>query len=244
MLPCLSFFSLSVPTYGLCAVLGLLLGFALAALRVRRAGLSAEALLQTVGIVLLGVLLGGKLLYLAVTFTPPSLLTVLRAGDLTPLFGGGMVYYGGLLGGLLALPPGARFAGVKPAPYLSAALPSIPLAHAVGRVGCYLAGCCYGFPYGGPLSQIPADASLGTAFPVPLAEAAGELVLCAALVLLGRRRTLTLPTYLAPYAVLRFLLEFLRGDEGRGVWLLSTSQWISLFILLTLIGYRCLRTRK
>lgn len=76
-------------------------------------------------------------------------------------------------------------------------------------------------------------------------EAAWNLVLFLLLARLQRRgRDRLLPLYLALYAPARFLLEFLRGDAYRGIFLgLSTSQWISLFLFPAAL-YALLRPRN
>jgi len=93
-----------------------------------------------------------------------------------------------------------------------------------GRIGCYSAGCCYGIRL--------AD---GTRFPVQLLEAGFCFAaLIAFLVTKPERRwpgTPLFPIYLITYSAGRFALEFLRGDANRGVWLLSTSQWIALVLI-------------
>lgn len=117
-------------------------------------------------------------------------------------------------------------------------VPACPLFMVFGRLGCFLGGCCYGvpipwgvtFPAG---SLAPAGVPL---FPSQLAEAAGQAVLF--FLLLRLRDRVQKPTnlvwlYIAPYSLLRFVLEFGRGDTARGFWwLLSTSQWLSLGLLL------------
>lgn len=119
------------------------------------------------------------------------------------------------------------------------------LGHAVGRLGCFFNGCCHGAPTSVPwavtFTHPFADmdpALLGVALhPTQLYEAAGELVL-AAVIIRGvlpavRARRIRQGTgfflYAGGYSLLRFLVEFLRGDD-RGSLLpgLSPSQWVSL----------------
>lgn len=114
--------------------------------------------------------------------------------------------------------------------------PSIPLFMVFGRMGCFLGGCCYGVP--APWGVVFPEGSLAPAgvpmFPSQLAEAAGQLLLFIALALFARRDTrkwLVFPLYLGGYAVLRFILEFWRGDPERGVWILSVAQWTSIALL-------------
>ena len=93
-----------------------------------------------------------------------------------------------------------------------------------GRVGCYCAGCCYGI-----------ELADGSQFPVQLVEAGFcFMLLLTFLIVKPERRWPGLPlfpVYLITYSVGRFLLEFVRGDSNRGIWILSTSQWIALALI-------------
>ena len=174
----------------------------------------------------------GNILYLAVTYTPKELLNLLARGKYQ-IFQEGFVFYGGLIGGGLGAFLGAGTARCSGVAILEAALPAVPFAHGIGRIGCMLAGCCHGMPYSGPMA-VP-DALTGvTYFPVPLLEAVVNCLIGFYLVHLsknGKRVNEMLWVYLISYSVARFLLEFLRGDSIRGALLgLSTSQWISAAI--------------
>lgn len=120
---------------------------------------------------------------------------------------GGSVFYGGLLGGILA---GAVYLRRKGRPldlWASLTAPAIPLFHVFGRVGCFLGGCCYGLPsaWGFVYRYSPvAEANGVSRFPVQLVEAAWNLVLFLLLARLQRRgRDRLLPLYLALYAPAR-----------------------------------------
>ena len=225
MHPFFEVLGLRIPAYGTMVLLGALTALGIFWHRVgaqerRRALLAA-------GAALLGALLGAKGLYL---LTGPEGLT-LRERLL-----GGFVFYGGLAGGLAAGSLAARRLRLAALPLLDAAAPAIAIGHGIGRVGCFLAGCCYGRPMDPPLGIVlpealgaPRDIPL---FPVQLLEAACNLALGGFLLWFGRRRYpagRTAGLYLLLYAVERFLLEFLRGDAARGAAHgLSTSQWGAL----------------
>lgn len=120
------------------------------------------------------------------------------------------------------------------------------LGHWLGRIGCFLNGCCHGRPTGLPwgvaFTSPAADldpALLGVRLhPTQLYEAAGELALglCLALLVLPRirakrwRQGTAFFLYLGGYSALRFLIETLRGDDRGGFLssLLSPSQWVSV----------------
>lgn len=161
-----------------------------------------------------------------------------RLESLIPVFGGA-VFYGGLIGGLIAGYLYFRHTRVELEPYADIAAVSIPMFHTFGRIGCFLSGCCYGIPWehGVTYTCSPIPSANGVArFPVQLVEASLNLILCLVLMGLLKRGKLKghlLHLYLMVYPVYRFLLEFLRGDEYRGfLFGLSTSQLISLVILV------------
>ena len=129
-------------------------------------------------------------------------------------------------------------------------IPVLPLGHAVGRLGCLFAGCCYGFEYTGPLAVknllISAEK---TYFPIQLIEALLNLGIFIFLLWYTRKKRPTyhiLCVYLYVYSILRFILEFFRGDLIRGVFLmLSTSQWISVVLfLLSIFGFYIFREQS
>ena len=139
------------------------------------------------------------------------------------LFGGGFVFYGGLLGGLAFLLPWSFWVKEPWPERLPAFLPPLVFSHALGRVGCFLTGCCFGKEssfYGELLHRHPTQ----------LFEALGLFII--GLILMKKEKGRVVFYFLA-YPLLRFGLEFLRGDEIRGTFLfLPTSQTLSLVLLL------------
>lgn len=153
--------------------------------------------------------------------------------------GGGFVFYGGLIFGLIYL---LLYCLVfKKYPIKEAYIFFAPLTfgHALGRIGCFLAGCCYG-----TYCDLPWKIHLHGHFrhPVQLYEA--SLLILLGMILL--KETLKKDTnplklvgiYFLGYSMIRFILEFLRGDIIRGLHFgLSTSQWISLVFFLGATTY-------
>lgn len=154
---------------------------------------------------------------------------------------GSNVFYGGLILVLLVILWYGKREQLSFDSIWALYTPVIPLFMVFGRLGCYFAGCCYGrpVPWGIVFPEgCPAPAGIPL-FPSQLAESLGQLILFVAIVLLERRLrkkwTLIL-YYLTGYGILRFVLEFFRGDSVRGVWILSTSQWISIVMILISLG--------
>ncbi len=153
--------------------------------------------------------------------------------------GGGFVFYGGLIFSLFY----SLFLCLVIKKYdldrAVSALLALPFAHAIGRCGCFLAGCCYGVETDGFISVYMHN---NYRHPVQLYEALLLLGLGVLLVYLFKRKkdsvTLII-TYLGIYSIIRFFMEFLRGDEVRGLWAygISTSQLFSIFLVTVLLIY-------
>lgn len=191
--------------------------------------------------VVVGALLGARLVFVLTNIplmvADPSLIIPL-------VLGGGLVFYGGVLGGIgLGLYYVLHYK-LNPVKYLNLLIISLPLGHAFGRVGCFCAGCCHGkptdsifgmiFPFGE--SHVYHDVAI---HPTQLYEAFFNLLLFIVLTYFffrqkqGHRPYLFVSLYLVLYGIFRFMNEFLRGDDIRGVYLLSTSQWISIVLIIT-----------
>lgn len=154
------------------------------------------------------------------------------------LTGSGFVVYGGILGGVLVAYLYCRAKKLHFADYFDLMLPSVALAQAFGRIGCFMAGCCYGRE---------TDSCIGIAFtnshyapngvkmiPTQLISSAGMFVIAGILFYYGRkerRKAKVGALYMILYSIGRFCVEFLRNDYRGEVGILSTSQFISLFVL-------------
>ena len=160
MYPVIWIFGKSVSSYGLCMVLGFACIGVTTVVRGNRLGICWETVLIC-GAAAIGLgLLCGNLVYLAVTYPLSGILARLLEGDLV----GG--FFGAVLGAYAVACPASRL--------MAAALPGIPFGHAIGRIGCLLAGCCRGMPYSGPLAVI--DSRTGQCyFPVQPLEGCDHL---------------------------------------------------------------------
>ncbi len=170
--------------------------------------------------------LGAKIFFL---YTVPHDLSYALMQETNFWLGGGFVFYGGFLGGVfyLFILKGLKF----PISWniLSSMLPAIAIGHAVGRFGCFLAGCCYGKEttgwWGIPLHGVHRH-------PTQLLEFASLLIL-GTFLLRSKSKHLT-SIYLVSYGLIRLGVESLRGDLIRGEWgPLTPSQWISLGLILS-----------
>ena len=219
--------------YGLMIALGFLLCVLMGMYRAKKLKLSSEAVLDIALIGLVAGFVGAKLLYVIVEF-PTFLEDPLRV-----IGSEGFVVYGGIAAGVAA---GLVYCRVKKLvfwDYFDLAAPSIALAQGVGRIGCFLAGCCYGretdswcgvvFPEG---SLAPAGIKL---IPTQLISSAGDLLIVAILLLYHKRakhRGDVGALYMLLYGVGRFVIEIFRWDDRGTVGALSTSQAISIVIVI------------
>jgi phosphatidylglycerol:prolipoprotein diacylglycerol transferase len=163
---------------------------------------------------------------------------------------GGLMFYGGLILAIAVFFVWCVAKRERPLALADLFCTVIPLGHACGRIGCFFYGCCYGrlcdsplavsFPRHSPawyqqlndgLIDHAASCSLPV-LPTQLFEAAALLVLFAVLYVVYRRcRRHTAALYLAGYGLIRFGLEYLRGDPRAAVGPLSISQTISVIMI-------------
>lgn len=245
----------SLHMYGVLLVAALLSALWLTGRLARRHGLDPQKV-QDLGIAsIIAGLIGAKLLLVVVDFdqyrlSPRALLDVLQSGG---------VFYGGLLG---AIPVAWWYIRKHSLPLfntLDVLAPAVALGQGVGRLACFAAGCCYGSPSTLPWSVIfhneDAHALVGVPLGVPLhpsqlyeSVSAFVLLLVLLAVLKNRRfQGQVFIVYLLSYSVLRFLLEFFRGDASRGTVFggaLSTSQFIAILVVfLTLAAFPLIAKR-
>lgn len=230
-----------VYSYGVLLAAAYLAGLQMAVVRARHAGLDASKVMDFGIYLIIAALVGAKLMLVVVDFNyfrqnPRELLSLARAGG---------VFYGGLIAAVLV-----GFWMVKKYQFNiwtvgDLMAPGIALGHVIGRMGCLMAGCCFGRPTSVPwaitFTNPAAALNVGTPLAIPLHptqlyDAGAELIILAFLLLTERRgkrfagRTFLL--YLLLYAISRFIIEFYRGDDRGMVFnMLSTSQVVSAAIV-------------
>ena len=224
---------LHLRTYGACMAAGFLVCWWL----VERLGGRKDLSNLLLGLMVAGVV-GSRIAYVVEHWTEEF---AAHPGRIVRVDQGGLMFYGGLILAILVF--FARCGRRRESPLALADLlcTVIPLGHAFGRVGCFFYGCCYGrdsdawcavtFPAGSP-SWFEHGRRAVSVLPTQLFEAAALLVLFAALLLVYRRaRRYTAGLYMVGYAVIRFFMEFLRGDPRADVGPFSISQTISLALV-------------
>lgn len=249
--PTFSLFGNDVPYYGVLFLGGLFVAALVAVVLCRKRAVERFDMVCAEVYAGIGGIIGAKLLFLLVSIP----LIIKYKPDFLSLVKGGFVFYGGAIGGAAGLLIYCRQFHLPAVDYFDLAALVVPLGHAFGRVGCFFSGCCYGMAYDGFGSYtyyeaLDVNTPLGVPLlPVQLIEAACLLLLfCVQLTLFLRnpeRKWRPTVVYLTVYPVLRFILEFFRGDSVRGGFLgLSTSQWISLLLLLGTAALVLVRKRK
>ncbi len=239
----LQFGSFKLPTYGLLVATGYLSGILYIFRKAGPAGFKKEPLSDLIFYSVISGMLGAKLFYAATYWKEFGYDFFSKAAYLLKSFQYGFVFYGGLIFGGAAFLITARRRKLEALKAADLFAPALALGHAFGRIGCFMAGCCYGSPTTCPISVTftnPASeinpAYLGVPLhPTQLYEAAGNFIIFLLLnAALRRSLAKKLPggavtlLYAALYSALRFSVEFLRGDDRGAIHMgLSPAQLIS-----------------
>lgn len=228
-------FGLPIYGYGTMIALGIIAAVLLVSYRAKKQGYDEDSILNMSIIAIICGILGGKLLYIIVDIKiyiddPKQLLDV----------GSGFVILGAIIAGGLAVYFYARKKKWDVLKVMDMAIPSIPLAQGFGRIGCFLAGCCYGAPVKNPSWGVvfknsdfaPKDCAV---YPTQIYSSIFDF--CLAFFLLyysrkERKKGRIFSLYVIIYSIGRFFIEFVRDDPRGTIGLLSTSQFISIFTLI------------
>lgn len=228
---------LSVHWYGVLVALGFLAGLWTASRRAPRDGLPAERIADLGPWLIVGAILGARLLYVVSYWNPAF------AGKpwYEPLMiqKGGLVFYGGLVGAALATILFARLKRLPLWPLADTLAPSISLGQLFGRLGCLMNGCCFGRACDLPWAiRYPAghETAGHAVHPTQVYEAGLSLALYGALALLHRQKKFdgqVFAAYLLGYAVVRTVVELFRGDyRALTFGWMTPAHWISAGILV------------
>jgi phosphatidylglycerol---prolipoprotein diacylglyceryl transferase len=235
----------NLPTYGFLVSLGVLVGLWISVRNSEKEGINPDYAWNFGIVIVLSGILGAKILYIINDWStyaahPKEIfsLSTLQAGG---------VFSGGLIAALIAAIWYIRRHHMPALTTCDAFAPGLALGHAIGRLGCFAAGCCYGKPtthFWGVTFTNPLAASLvGTPLNVPLEptqlfESAVELANFFILMWVLKRRKFegqVFGLYLMLYGVARYFLEFIRDDPGRGSvfgGIMTGTQLISIFLVI------------
>ena len=236
-----------LPSYGVLLAAAVVVALWTLRLRANLAGMDGTRLVDFGLWLVIWALLGAKLLLVLVELPrylrdPASIIGTIRAGG---------VFLGGFLAAVIAAVILLRRYTLPTLPSFDVLSPSLALGHAIGRIGCLLAGCCWGaasdLPWAITYTSPVAAENLGTPLqqhlhPFPVYSSLFNFGLYVVLAAYYRRHPAAgrvFATYLLLYGVGRFFLELTRGDAIRGFVLggaLSTSQLISIALVIIGVG--------
>ncbi len=227
---------LTLHTYGFFVALGFLLALTWTHRESLRQGLDPEIFHDLFFHVVISALLGARIFYVALNFSyfRQDPLAALR------LWEGGLVFYGGFIAAVPVFIWRIRRWQRPALEILDVAAPALVLAQAVGRLGCLSSGCCYGkecssgfaITFTSAISHAPLHQAL---HPVQIYHSLADLTIFVVLCFLSQRslrRGTLVVSYMVLYGIMRFTVEFWRGDPRGFLYGFSTSQWISLALVI------------
>jgi phosphatidylglycerol:prolipoprotein diacylglycerol transferase len=238
----------TIYSYGTVLALGFILSLFLIVKRAHKIGISKQTIYDLGIWMIIGGLLGARIAY--VLFHMDEFWR--RPMDIFMIHRGGLVFYGSFIGGALFswfFLKRRKFSFLKFADFI---IPVVALGHGIGRIGCFLNGCCYGKPTECPWGvHFPAGSAPSQHYgfshslhPTQLYEAFLLAVLFFVLLWIDKRKKFegqTFFSYLLMYPLIRFFLEFFRGEHSLILFNLFTVYQIFsviLFLLGGLLYYR------
>lgn len=247
MFPYIAIFEKKVSTYSIMALIGILVSLFYIIKVCKKIGKDDYKIVNMMLFSMIGVFIGAHLLYgltninLLVEFFKNIRNLSSFKEVIVKIFTifGGSVFYGGLIGGCFVAYIYAKKNKINNFDTYDLVIPTVPLFHAFGRIGCFLVGCCYGMEskFGFTFHDaIIESANNVNRLPVQLFEALFNFILFIVLYILFKNKKLKgylTNLYFIAYPVFRFIIEFFRGDNYRGfLFGLSTSQIISIILFI------------
>ncbi len=232
----------TVYSYGFFVALGVALAVIMSVRQAVKEGLSSSDMLDIMTVMILGGLVGGRLLFVAINWN----LYAVRPLAIFNLSEGGMAFQGALVVSLIS---GAVLSNRRKISFWKVSdifAPYLALAHSVGRIGCFFNGCCYGKQvFSGPSVVFPGE--MVQRIPTQLYSSAGLLAIFALLLWLRAKKTFDgylFAVYLMVYAVFRVFMDNFRGDDLVRVNGFTLSQVISVGIFVLGAGIYLLRRKR
>jgi phosphatidylglycerol:prolipoprotein diacylglycerol transferase len=204
---------LTLYSYGLMVALGFGLAAGLASREAASFGLNKDNVIDISLFILIGGLIGARLVYVLLNIGYFAVHPV----EVFYLSQGGLVYYGGFVFGLASAWLYTFLKKISFWAMMDLLAPYIALGQAVGRIGCFLNGCCYGI-------EAPENFPLGVRFPAsdiprhPTQVYSSLILLFLFFILRAAQKFRRFPAeiflaYASLYSFQRFFVEFLRGDN-------------------------------
>jgi phosphatidylglycerol---prolipoprotein diacylglyceryl transferase len=233
--------TLSIRWYGVLVAIGFLVGLWTASRRCVRYGLHPQQIADCGPWLIIGVIIGARALYVATYWNESFAGQPFK--EIFMVQHGGLVYYGGLIGAVIA---NILYCSIRKVPlwkFADAMAPSIALGYVFGRIGCLMNGCCYGRACDAPWAiTFPATVPETHGLPVhptQIYDSLLNLVLYGFLAWLYRRKKFdgqVFAAYLICYAFTRSFVEYFRGDYNTDhihAGFFTPAQLVSVAILVT-----------
>ena len=244
----IDFGPVAIHTYGLFIALGFLAGMSWASREARQRGLSVAMVQDVVFWSILAAIIGSRLLF--VLINPAYFLR--NPLEIFMFWKGGLVFLGGALLVALVIWIYLRSKGQPIMVWADVLVPALPLGQAIGRLGCFAAGCCYGkecdLPWAVTFTNNDSLAPLNTPIhPTQLYHSLGDLTTFLILVLAKpylKRNGQALGLFLLVFPVFRIGVEFFRADFRGTMGPFSTTQVISAALILVGIWLTFIRKPK
>lgn len=242
-----SLFGIKIKSYGLMIAIGIIVAAALFINKGKKRGYDEDSLLNLIICAVIGGILGGKGLFIIT-----EIKEIIKDPGILLNFGYGFVVYGAIAGGTLGMYLYCRKKKWNILEMMDITVAGLAIAQGFGRIGCFLAGCCYGAETQLPIGVVFPEGSLAPAgihvHPTQIYSSIFDFILGIFLLYYGKKQRengKVMGMYLMIYSIGRFLVEFLRNDPRGNVGILSTSQFIAIFTLaLGIILFNSIRIFK
>jgi len=234
----------SLYSWGVMVALGFVAGIAIALLRAKKEGLPAEFVMDGAMYVIISAMIGARIFYVIGFWSEYKD----NLWNIFAVWEGGMVFYGGLIFAVIALFIWSRGKNIDLMKVLDLAAPSVAIGYSIGRIGCFLRGCCFGIECDLPFA-VHFPESQGFVHPTQLYSALAGLLIFTALVVVRENKKYDGQVFIwgvILYSIYRFIIEFFRYNSLQWLWF-SPSQWISAAIFLLGMGalvYRMLSSKR
>lgn len=226
--------NITIYSYGLFMALGILSAIFCITKLAKKRGYNEDHILNFCIITVVGGILGGKIMFIIV-----ELPNIIKDTSILLDFGNGFVVYGALIGGALSAIFYAKKKGWNIWSILDILVPAVAIGQGFGRIGCFMAGCCYGAPtnltIGVDFKNSPYAPHGVHVHPTQIYSSVFDFLLAIFLLRLlskNKKEGTVGIAYIIIYSVGRFFVEFLRNDPRGHVSILSTSQFISIFTFI------------
>lgn len=220
--------------YGIMIAIGYVSALLICEKRAKKQGLNTDVLYGIFWCAVIGGALGSKLLYYTV-----NIKDVIADPSMILNFQNGWVVYGGIIGGVFASFLYCKIKKVDFVTYLDLVLPAVAFAQGCGRIGCFFAGCCYGRQTTSALGITYWQSDFAPngvkLIPTQIYSSIGDFVIAFLLMVYAKKKPAkgrVAAGYCVLYSIGRFVIEIFRNDYRGEYGPFSTSQLISVFILV------------